>query len=224
MDATTTYQLVKDNPVAQKQARDLGRQTPSFSGFALSLALKGRTEKMAHHNVLFNSDYDKEFDTLFLHPTHPVADPTIYICVPDDATMRPDDDHESWFVLVNAPLHDPFNQRGIDWQDSKLSNAYADKILQLMADRGLDIRDRIIWREITTPADLESQTNTPGGAIYGAANHGPRATFLRPSTRSPIAGLYLVGGSAHPGGGLPLVLFSAAITANLIAPGAFVTQ
>ncbi len=224
IDATTTYQLLESNPVAKKQVRKFARLTPSFSGFAISLALAGRTPEIAHHNVLFGKNYDAEFDSLFNQPTTPVLDPTIYICAPDDETMRPDNDHESWFVLVNAPLHDPDNQKGVNWQDSEISNAYADKILELMAERGHDVRDRIIWREITTPADLEAQTHSPGGSIYGPASHGSRASFMRARNRSPVAGLYLVGGSAHPGGGLPLVLFSAAITANLIAPGAFVTQ
>ncbi len=85
-----------------------------------------------------------------------------------------------------------------------------------MARRGLDVRDRVRWREIRTPADLERQTRSPGGAIYGTSSNGARAAFLRPANRSPVPGLFLVGGSAHPGGGLPLVGLSAAIVADLI--------
>jgi phytoene dehydrogenase-like protein len=81
-----------------------------------------------------------------------------------------------------------------------------------------NVRGRIRWREIRTPADLERDTAAPGGAIYGTASHGARAALRRPANRSRIAGLYLVGGSAHPGGGLPLVLLSAKIVATLIGP------
>ncbi len=91
-------------------------------------------------------------------------------------------------------------------------------MLAVLAERGEDVRDRVRWREIRTPADLERQTDAPGGAIYGTASHGPRAALLRPANRSPVPGLYLVGGSAHPGGGLPLVALSASIVAGLVGP------
>jgi phytoene dehydrogenase-like protein len=71
---------------------------------------------------------------------------------------------------------------------------------------------------VRTPADLEVATRSPGGAIYGSSSNGARSAFLRPANRSPVDGLFLVGGSAHPGGGLPLVGLSAAIVADLVGP------
>ena len=71
-----------------------------------------------------------------------------------------------------------------------------------------------------TPADLEERTGAVGGAIYGTSSNGATAAFLRPANRSPVPGLYLVGGSSHPGGGLPLVALSAQIVAGLIGPAA----
>lgn len=80
----------------------------------------------------------------------------------------------------------------------------------------MDVRDRLEWREIRTPADLMRATRAPGGSIYGTSSNGSRAAFQRPANQSPIPGLYLVGGSSHPGGGLPLVGMSAEIVAGLI--------
>ena len=120
-------------------------------------------------------------------------------------------------MLVNAAPHDPV--RGVDWDAPGLAQRYADRVLERLAERGTDVRDRIRWREVRTPADLERATGAPGGAIYGTASHGPRAALLRPANRSPVPGLYLVGGSAHPGGGLPLVVLSAAIVAEMIGQG-----
>ncbi|MCX8526714.1 MAG: hypothetical protein ORN20_01070, partial [Candidatus Nanopelagicales bacterium] len=80
----------------------------------------------------------------------------------------------------------------------------------------MDVRSRIMWRETRTPADLQNATGAPGGSIYGTSSNGSRAAFQRPANTSPIPGLYLVGGSSHPGGGLPLVGMSAEIVANLI--------
>ncbi len=87
-----------------------------------------------------------------------------------------------------------------------------------MAERGLDVRDRVIWSEVQTPAELERRTRSPGGSIYGTSSNGAAAAFLRPANRSHIGGLFLAGGSAHPGGGLPLAGLSAAIVAELIGP------
>jgi phytoene dehydrogenase-like protein len=168
----------------------------------LLLALDGRVPGPAHR-VWFPADHDAEFDATLGRRPAPVADPTIYVHAPDDPALRPDDASEGWFVLVNAPPHDP--GRGVDWDAPGLRERYADHVLATLAVRGEDVRDRLRWREIRTPADLERDT-------------GARAAMLRPANRSPVDGLYLVGGSAHPGGGLPLVLLSAGIVAGLIGP------
>ncbi|HEV8025096.1 MAG TPA: hypothetical protein VGP37_09455, partial [Candidatus Nanopelagicales bacterium] len=178
------------------------------------LAVRGRTPGLLHHNVWFPDDYDAEFDAIFGKDPRPVADPAIYVCAPDDPRMRPDDEHESWFVLVNAPRHDP--GRGVDWQAPGLAETYADRILERLAARGMDVRDRIVWREIRTPADLQHDARAPGGSIYGTSSNGARAAFARPANSSPVPGLFLVGGSTHPGGGLPLVGMGAHIAAEAI--------
>jgi phytoene desaturase len=201
--------------------RGLARATPSLSGFVLLLALRGRTPGLAHHTVLFPEDYDAEFDAVFGTDRYegaprPVADPTIYISAPDDPALRPDEGSESWFVLVNAPRHEPGS--GVDWAAPGLAARYADHVLAVLAHRGLDARSRLRWCEVRTPADLARDTGSPGGSIYGTSSNGARAAFLRPANAAPVGGLFLVGGSAHPGGGLPLVTLSAEIACSLIGP------
>ena len=168
--------------------------------------LNGPAARMANHTVLFPTDYDAEFDALFRRPFAYVDDPTIYISVPQDPTVAPEG-HQAWFVLVNAPRTDQV------WSPPP---GYGDRILSLMASRGVEVRDAITLRVERTPADLERDTMTPGGAIYGTSSNGPLAAFLRPPNVTGVDGLYLVGGSSHPGGGLPLVLLSAAIVAREI--------
>jgi phytoene desaturase len=213
-DASELYGRLVAGPVAASQLARIRRSTPSLAGFSLQLALRDRTPGLRHHTVLFGSDYDAEFDAVLGPRPQPVADPTVYVCAPDDAAMRPDEDHESWFVLVNAPRHDP--ERGVDWDEPGLAERYADAVLDALAARGTDVRDRVLWRTVRTPADLERSARAPGGSIYGSSSNGPRAAFLRPANRSPVPGLFLVGGSAHPGGGLPLVGLSAEIVARLV--------
>ena len=191
------------------EARRLRRTARSLSGFVLLLGLRGRTPGLAHHTVDFPADYDAEFDAVFGDPARPVADPAVYRSVAPDAAPA---GHEALFVLVNAARQGT-GPGTVDWRAPGLADWYADHLL----DR-LGVRDRVVVREVISPADLEVRTRSVGGAIYGTSSNGARAAFLRPANRSPVPGLFLAGGSSHPGGGLPLVAMSAAITAELIGP------
>lgn len=181
----------------------------------LLLGVSGDTG-LAHHNVFFPDDYDAEFDAVFGDPgrgvrARPAADPTVFVTVADDPMVRPAG-HEAWFVLVNAPRQGTA-AGAVDWRRPGLADAYADRILDVLAQRGVDVRDRLLFREIRTPADLDAATGAPGGSIYGTAGG-----LLRPANRGPANGLWLVGGSTHPGGGLPMVTLSAQIVADEIGP------
>jgi len=226
------WQLARDllpRRTARPLARRLARATPSSAGLALLLGLEGRSEGLAHHNVLFCEDYDAEFDALFGPVPHPVLDPTLYVARPDDPAAAPPG-HEAWFVLANAPRHVPTETwahgadaatrrgGGIDWTAPGLAEREADRLLALLAARGVDVRDRVVTRAVHTPADLAADTGAPGGSIYGTASNSVASAFLRPPNRTHVDGLFLVGGSSHPGGGLPLVTLSAAITAAMIGP------
>jgi phytoene desaturase len=212
-DADCVYRDLLPLP---RQLRRLRRSTPSLSGFVLLLGVRGRTPGLAHHNVLFPRSYDDEFDAVFGDPAAPVADPTIYISVPDDPAARPDG-HEAWFVLVNAPRHG-HGPGAVDWSSPELAGSYAGRLLGILASRGLQVTDRLLFSQVITPAQLERATRAPGGAIYGTSSNGSRSAFLRPANRSPVPGLFLVGGSAHPGGGLPMVALSAKIVSDMIGP------
>jgi len=159
---------------------------------------------------LENDGYGAEFDAIFGGRVAP--DPTIYVSAPADPTLAPPGG-QAVFVLVNAPRQGTF-----DWEAPGVSASYTTRVLDVMAARGIDLREQLAFCESRTPADLERATAAPGGAIYGSASHGPRAAFKRAANRSPVPGLFLTGGSAHPGGGLPLVALSARAVAGLIGP------
>lgn len=206
VDASTLYGRLLDAP---KEARAVDRAPRSVSGFVLMLAIRGRSADLPHHSIWFPRDYRAEFADVFDDP-QPPRDPAIYLCNPaaTDPSCAPAGD-ESWFVLVNAPLHGP-----VDWDAE--GARYQERILDRLDALGLEARSRAKAVLRRTPADLERLTGAPGGAIYGTASMGPRAAFLRPRNESPAARrLYLATGSAHPGGGIPLVLMSGAIAAGL---------
>ena len=217
-DASNVYHHLL-SPSAQQQTssarKSLAKATPSLSGFVILQAMSGKTADFEHHNVFFPENYDDEFDSVFgigKKPS-PVVDPTIYICSPNDAKMTPAG-NESWFMLINAPRHDPAN--GVDWANSELTASYTNQILSTLSKRGVQTSERITWQQTITPAELEQNTLAPGGAIYGTSSNGMRSAFLRPENVTKIPNLYLVGGSSHPGGGLPLVGMSAEIVARHI--------
>jgi phytoene desaturase len=197
------------NVDAERASRDLlGRpwraRERSLSGLAVLLGLRGRTPDLQHHTIHFPADYDAEFDDVFVH-RRPARDPTIYVSA-SGATNSAEDppDGESWFALINAPAIGG----GADWE------AEAETVV----DR-LGVRERLATLALRSPADLERETGAVGGAIYGVAPHGRLGTLRRPGLRVRGAdGVWLVGGTTHPGGGLPLVALSGAIVADAIGP------
>lgn len=217
-DASLTYNtLIKSSHRKVRNVRrSLNKLEPSLAGFCLLLGLKeSPSEPLAHHTILFPDDYDAEFDSIFA-ARKPVVRPAIYLCSPHDETMVKSAGHEAIFVLVNAPRHDVDSLKGFNWSDKEFVASYAQSIIDQIEERGISIRDRLELLEVRTPLDLERSVLAPGGSIYGTSSNGPRAAFLRARNRSPIKNLYLVGGSSHPGGGLPLVGLSAEIVASAI--------
>jgi phytoene desaturase len=211
VDALTTYRDLLPDP-----GRLAGLTARSLAGFVLLLGVRGTTPELAHHTVFFPRGYDAEFDAVFGAPgqgrrARPAPDPTVFITRAEDPAVCPPG-AEAWFVLVNAPRHGPA-YAATDWRRPGLAAAYAAHILAVLAGRGLDVRDRLIFAETRTPADLAEATGAPGGAIYGTAGG-----LLRPANRGPVDGMFLVGGSTHPGGGLPMVALSAQIVADAIGP------
>ena len=218
-DASLTYQhlISPTEKRAKSERKNLAKTQSSLAGFSLLLGLRpdGSSEKLNHHTILFPENYDAEFESIFTEQ-QPVVNPTIYICAPSDPLMVKDAGHESWFVLVNAPRHDVTGKSGYDWSDENFSHKYANSIIDQIEARGIKIRERLDVLEIRTPLDLQESVMAPGGSIYGTASNSASAAFLRTKNRSPIKNLFCVGGSTHPGGGLPLVGISAEIVANAI--------
>ena len=216
-DATAVYNKLMTGKVKKlrRERANLAKADPSLAGFSLLLGLRPGENPtgLSHHNIFFPNDYDAEFADIF-DRKQPVQDPTIYLCAPQDESMVKHSGHEAWFVLINAPRHDL--KDGFNWSDADFNHRYAMQIIDSLESRGISIRDRLEVLEIRTPADLERTVSAPGGAIYGTASNGARSAFMRAKNRSPLKGLYCVGGSAHPGGGLPLVGLSAEIVAQAI--------
>jgi len=208
--------LSPDLKLVKSERTKLAKSTKSLAGFSLLLGLNnsklsGPVPRMPHHSIYFPQDYDAEFDDIF-EKKNPVNDPTIYICAPHDSKMVKGENLEAWSILINAPRHEP----GSGWDWNQGSEIYAAKIIAKLDELGLRVSERLEVMEFETPADLENSVSAPGGSIYGTSSNGARSAFMRAKNTSPLKNLYCVGGSAHPGGGLPLVGISAEIVAEAI--------
>ena len=203
----TNESLIKD----KKLTKNYTKYEPSLSGFVLILGINKTFDNLKHHNILFSDDYKKEFDTIFQELDIPI-DPTIYISI----TKKTDDTHapigaENWFILLNMP----YNSNKINWDVKKTE--VRDLIIKKLKKFGFDIEDDIMFEQSITPAEMETMYLTNKGSIYGLSSNSKFSAFLRQSNRNKkIENLYHVGGSVHPGGGIPLVILSGKIASELV--------
>ncbi len=204
-DAVHTYaDLLGEKQVEKKYEA-------SCSGFVLCLGIGATHEQLAHHNIFFTSDYEKEFNEIFEQKVMP-SEPTIYISISAKSdTGQAPEGKENWFVLINAPFLSP----AYDWEKNKL--AYRDLIVRRLKSLGFTSLDKQIEFEyIITPVDLKMKFNSFRGSIYGISSNNRMSAFLRPRNRGKVKGLYLASGSAHPGGGTPMVTLSGKFAAELL--------
>ncbi len=212
VDVATVYEkLLPSTPSTQRRLAQITRQGTSCSGFVLLLGVEGEHPQLAHHNIHFNHDYAREFEDIFSHGVPP-DDPTVYIAI----TSKADPTHaprgcENWFVLVNAP---PLGD-GFDWATGAAD--YREVVLNRLSDFGLNIRGAIRSERMLTPLDLERQTGARRGALYGISSNDRFNALRRPHNRAPeLRGLYFCGGTAHPGGGVPMVILSGRSAAGMV--------
>ena len=207
MDVTPTYRrLMPDLPAPEKTLA----QERSSSAFIFYWGLRREFPELDLHNILFANDYEAEFRDLFerkvLHD-----DPTVYIHITSkDLEGEAPAGGENWFVMINAPAN-----YGQDWVALR-AQARSAILAKIQRALGVDIEPFIEVEDLLDPPTIEARTGSDRGALYGASSNNAMAAFLRhPNFHRQIPNLYFVGGSAHPGGGIPLCLLSARIAANL---------
>ncbi|MCS6899959.1 MAG: phytoene desaturase family protein [Myxococcales bacterium] len=188
----------------------LGSKAPrpgvrSLSAFVMTGLYEVTGFPLDHHNVFFSRDYPQEFSDLFEQRRMP-SEPTLYVCAQDrgpygGVPAGP----ERLLILSNAPA---IGDEPGAFPEHEVT-AWESKILELLSKQGLRLTPR--GHVTTTPTGFEQLFPATGGALYGPASHGMLSAFARPSCRTSIPGLYAVGGSAHPGAGVPMVALSARI-------------
>ncbi len=210
VDVNFTFKNLIKN-FESRESRRYEKKLPSFSGLVFYWGIKKEFPELETHNILFSKDYRKEFDDLFENKTiH--NDPTVYIYI--SSKLNEDDapaGKENWFVMVNAP-----NIQNQNW-DIEVNIARKNIVKKIYNFLNTDIESLTEFEKIMSPVDIQNRTGSYLGSIYGISSNDKFAAFMRQSNKSKtVKNLYFCGGSAHPGGGIPLVILSGKIVSDII--------
>jgi len=210
VDVLSTYKYLIDENSYQIISKYI-KHDFSTSAIVFYWGVKGKCDQLEIHNILFSKDYKKEFDDIF---TNKIIsdDPTIYIYISSKYNhVDAPPDCENWFVMINTP---PIGNQNWDEEIKKFRKIILSKIKNILS---IDLEKNIVSENVLSPLELEKQTGSFRGSIYGISSNDRFAAFLRhPNFSRNISGLYFCGGSVHPGGGIPLVILSGKIAAELI--------
>lgn len=209
VDVYFTYlRLLNDQLTAKK----ILKQERSSSALIFYWGIKKEFRQLGLHNIFFSQSYEKEFDHIFrLKKLY--EDPTVYINITSkcEPGKQAPEGKENWFVMMNVPAN-----MGQDW-DSFRENSRSNILQKLSRMLDTDIASLIETEEVLDPVLIESKTGSYQGSLYGTSSNSRMAAFMRhPNFSGQIDGLYFVGGSVHPGGGIPLCLKSAKIMADIV--------
>ncbi|AKQ47087.1 phytoene dehydrogenase [Rufibacter radiotolerans] len=208
MDVVPTYRkLLPKQPAPEKTLR----QPRSSSALIYYWGISRTFPELDLHNIFFSQDYRQEFEHIFQKGTV-THDPTVYVNITSKLTLSDAPaGHENWFVMVNVP-----HNAGQDWET--LIQETRQRVVQKVSQSlGVNLEELITTERVWDPKGIEADTSSFAGALYGSSSNNKMAAFLRhPNFTGKLKGLYFVGGSVHPGGGIPLCLLSAKIATDLV--------
>jgi len=205
MDIALTYKNLLNDSVKFK--REIKKERSS-SGLVFYWGVNKTFSELSLHNILFSGDYEKEFRQIFDQKEWPV-EPTIYINIsskeePEDAPER----SENWFVMINTPAGINLSTKSIEKIRTIIIGIISQRIQGFL-------ESDIITERVLTPSDIDERTLSLQGALYGTASNSTMSSFTRhPNFKKEYKNLYFVGGTVHPGGGIPLCLNSAKIVVD----------
>ncbi len=195
----------------------IGRKIPKYryscSTYLLYLGLKKKIQGLEHHNLFFAEDMKRNLKEIFQEKVIS-DDPSFYVHVPTvtDASLAPPD-KDILYILIPVP--------NLESADADI-NIEKDRLRWLVFQRlnkllSVNLEDLIEVEHAFYPLDFIQRYNIKYGATFGLAHNLTQSAFFRPPNFDPqVKNLYYVGASTQPGGGLPVVIASSRIVADLI--------
>ena len=188
----------------------------SMSLFVIYFGTDIQYPDLAHHEIILGKRYRELLEDVFERKI--LADDfSLYLHRPTatDPSLAPPG-HDCWYVL--SPV--PHLGSGIDWE--AVGQRYRDRIMQFLEDRYMPgLQSHIVTERRIDPRYFETTLNSYNGSAFGIEPTLMQSAYMRPHNRSPdIANLYFCGAGSHPGAGLPGVMSSGKIVADLIGPAA----
>jgi phytoene desaturase len=212
-DLHHTYgKLLARTPRPHMSDERLAAFEPSSSAFIVALGVRRAYPRLVHHTIVFSSDYARDLRELFVE-REPLTEPSFYVCAPSvtDPTLAPEA-CTALYLLAPAPSL----EAGVDWD--ALAPRYAERLVERAEAVGLPgLRAATVVERWYTPADFARDYHCHRGAIFGPSARFDQTAFRRPAPRArDVAGLYLVGGSTQPGGGVPMVIVGGKLVARTV--------
>jgi 1-hydroxycarotenoid 3,4-desaturase len=175
------------------------KQPRSLSALTWSVLTPKQKLDLDRHNVFFQDDYQSEFDDIFEHRRLPRS-PTVYVCAQDRPNLPDNQGAERLFCLVNAPAYGDEPERFEEIQRCEMTS------FEQLSHMGLSLQGHKHVR--CSPTQFHRRFPASSGSLYGRATHGWMSIFSRPGSVSAMPGLFLAGGGAHPGPGVPMTALS----------------
>ena len=181
------------------------------SAVMLYMGVKGKLERLQHHNLYFAAEWNEHFDTIYKQPAWPL-NPSYYLCNPSktDPNVAPKG-YENLFALIPVAS---------DFGTANEAELFAERALDhISRTSGIpDLRERTVYKQVFKPQDFTSRYNSYKGTALGLSHTLSQTAMFRPNNRSrKLSNLYYVGAGVHPGIGMPVCLISAQLVADRIA-------
>lgn len=204
--------LLGDTPRPHMSDRRLQALEPSSSAFIVYAGVARTYPGLPHHTIVFSDDYARDLREVFVEH-RPLTDPSFYVCAPSvtDPDLAPPGT-TALYLLAPAP----YLAGDVDWD--ALAPQYAERLLARAEAFCLPgLRAATTFLRWYTPADFARDYHCHRGSIFGLSARADQTAFRRPAPRSrDVAGLYLVGGSTQPGGGVPMVVIGGRLVATTV--------
>lgn len=210
--ARAMSRLVPNEQRRRWKDRKLEKTRMSCSAYMMYLGVRGLYGQVPHHTIYIARDYMRNMEEI--GRKHVISDdPSFYVqnaCV-TDPSLAPGG-KSTLYVLVPVT----HQSAAVDWK--RESPRYRELVLDKLAEIGVEgVRDRIEYERILTPDDWSASFEVHKGAVFGLAHNWTQMLHLRPRNRfDELEAVYLVGGSTHPGSGLPVIFESARISSRLL--------